>query len=423
MDKPFLKSVIVDQRKLMEDTFGTQKIIEREGLEEARGGLRHPNILLISGLRRAGKSFFSHALVGGGRYGFINFDDERLIGFESSDFNRVLEMFYELYGDLKFLLFDEIQNVSGWELFINRLRPKYRIIVTGSNAHLLSSELATHLTGRFLTRTVFPLSFKEFLSLNGFVPGPDSSYSTREKGTIASFFSQYLNQGGIFEFYKFGNEFLRNLFSSLITKDIVFRHQIKYSAILQEFALLLINYFTNKLSLNKIAKSLDLKSSHTVKEYLKYLEDTFLIFTVNKFSYKVKEQFATLKKVYVVDNGFISALSHKFTEDRGSLLENLVAIELKRRGALERFELLYWDDYRRECDFILKRSRKIFAAFQVCSGLNLKNEERKVEGLTGALEAFGLKEGLILTESEEGEMTRGHFKIKIIPVWKWLLGL
>jgi predicted AAA+ superfamily ATPase len=241
------------------------------------------------------------------------------------------------------------------------------------------------------------------------------------RGKITALFSRYLKEGGVFEYYQFGQEFLRSLFSSIITKDIVGRYEVKHPSVIKELALLMVNYFTSKISLNNLTKNLKIKSSHTTKEYLKYIENTFLVFTINKFSYKLKEQLATFKKGYIMDNGIISSLISDLSENRGRLLENLVAIELKRKSWREGFGLYYWDNYNVECDFIKKEGREITGAYQVCLELNLNNREREISGLIAALKEFGLKEGLMLTESTEQELKVGGFKIKIMPVWKWLL--
>lgn len=421
MNKEIIKNIIVDQKELFAYRFKTERIVQREGLKRCKIYLKHPNILLISGLRRAGKSFFAHLLSDKITCPFVNFDDERLMGLKTKDLNTVLECLYDIYNEFEYLLFDEIQNIPGWELYINRLRNKYRIVITGSNANLLSSELATHLTGRFVSHTVFPLSFREFLIFKSFELKKASIYSTREKSKIVSLFNEYLRRGGIFEYYKFGGEYIRELFSSIITKDVIVRYRVKYSVILEELALLLVNYFASKISVNNITKSLKVKSPHTIKEYIKYLEDTFLIFTVNKFSYKVKEQLSTFKKVYIVDNGIINSLIFDFSQNKGRLLENLVAVEFKRKGLFDNSEVFYWDNYNVECDFVIKKGRKVISACQVCSEINIKNKKREFNGLIGALKEFNLKEGLILTESSEEEINTGGFKIKIKPVWKWLL--
>ncbi|MBU2568406.1 MAG: DUF4143 domain-containing protein [Elusimicrobia bacterium] len=172
-----------------------------------------------------------------------------------------------------------------------------------------------------------------------------------------------------------------------------------------------------------MALHLGLKSSHTAAEYVSYLESSFLIFMLNKFSYKLKEQFTAFKKCYVIDNGFINALSFNFSENRGRYLENLVAIELKRRSIRNDFEIYYWDNYHVECDFIIKKGKHVISLYQVCSELNMNNRKREINGLTCAMKEFGLKNGTILTESTEDEISANGYKIQVIPVWKWLISI
>lgn len=421
MDKSFLKNIIADQRESVTAKLSSENIISRDGLVTAMGYLKHPNILLISGPRRAGKSIFAHILAKGIKYTHLNFDDERLTGFKTADFNNLLECFYELYPGFEVMILDEIQNIKGWELFVSRLRDKYKVIVTGSNANLLSSELATRLTGRFLTHTVFPLSFNEFLRFKGWTPKPNWEHSTEQRALTHGLFSQYMTGGGIFDYYKFGKEFLRQLFSSVITKDVVLRYGIRHPTIFEEFGLLAVNYYNCKISYNKISKALQIRSPNTTRQYLKYLENAFLVFSINRFSYKVREQLSTLKKIYVIDNGFIQSLSLNPSEDKGKLLENIVAVELKRRGRLEDFELFYWDEPGYECDFVIRKAKKFILACQVCFELNLNNRNREIAGLNGALNYFGLKNGLLLTDNQEEIIKENGLTINIIPAWKWLL--
>lgn len=423
MNKEFLKNVIVDQKDLIETHIKSENIIERDGLTQCSNFITHPNILLISGLHRAGKSFFSHLLVKEKKYAYINFDDERLISFKTEDLNSLLESFYELYGDCDYFLFDEIQNIKGWELFINRLRLKYKIIITGSNARLLSSEMATHLTGRFDTHTIFPMSFTEYLRFHSTPSENLKHFSTREKARYGSLFENYLRSGGIFEYYRFGKEHIRSLFSSIITKDILSRYAIKFPVELEELALYMVNSFASKISVNKITKMLGINSPHTIREYIKYLENTFLIFGVNKFSYKLKEQRSAFRKIYIMDNGIIDSLLFDFSANKGRLLENTVAIELKRRSIREAFDFYYWSNYINECDFVIKTGRKIASIYQVCYELTEKNQQREFAGLVEAAREFNLKEGVVLTMFQEDTQTFNGFTIKIVPVWKWLVNL
>lgn len=421
MNKELLKQVIVDQRQELDERFNRESVVVREGVAVCGKYLDHPNLVLISGMRRAGKSFFAHLSAGKERYAFLNFDDERLLDFSAKDFNTVLECFGELYKEPGILLFDEIQNVRGWELFVSRLRNTHKVIVTGSNAHLLSREMSSHLTGRFMEFTLFPMSFKEYCLFKGVGHRETDMYATRSRSRITGLFSEYLQNGGIFDYYKFGPEFLRTLWRSVIDRDIVIRYHVKYPEILEKLALVLVNSFASKVSGAKLAKHFSLKSAHTVGDYIRSIENVFLMFPVHKFSYKVKEQFTTLKKMYVIDNGFIRALSFSFSENRGRMLENIVAVELKRQCVRAGAQLFYWDNYHHECDFVVKKGEKITGIYQVCSEVSVANREREINGLLAAAEEFGLKQAYILTSSQEEVFQEKGCHIELMPVWKWLL--
>lgn len=421
MNKELIKNVIADQRELIEEKLKNEKIIGRDGIEKCSRYLKYPNVLLISGIRRSGKSIFAHLLAGHKKYASINFDDERLMDFSTGDFNLVMESFYELYENFDYLLFDEIQNIKGWELFINRLREKFKIIVTGSNANLLSKDLATHLTGRFNDFVLYPMNFKEYLSFKEKAPNLNY-FSTKQRALASGLFKDYLYNGGIFEYYKFGKEFIRNLFSSIITKDVVVRYKIRRAKELEDLAVLMANYFASKISMSNLANVLRVKSPNTIREHVGYLENSFLFFTINKFSFKIKEQLSTFKKVYCTDNGILSSLIFNISENRGRFLENMVAIELKRNSYLYDYEIYYWDNGSKfECDFIVKKQARVVSAIQVCSELTIKNKKREIGGLVEAMKYFGLKEGYIFTLSEEDELIEDGFKINIVPVWKWIL--
>jgi hypothetical protein len=420
MNKETLMQVIVDQKQELEERFRREKILTRDGVELCGKYLAHPNLLLVSGMRRAGKSFFAHLAAGKGQYAFLNFDDERLMGFSAKDFNIVLECFNELYKEHGILMFDEIQNVRGWELFVSRLRNTNKVIVTGSNAHLLSKEMSTHLTGRFMEFALFPMSFKEYCGYKGAEFKGKDVYSTRARSSISALFSEYVQNSGIFDYYKFGPEFLRTVWRSVIDRDIVIRYRIKYPGILEQLALLLVNSFASKVSIANLTRHFKLKSPHTINDYIRYIENVFLMFPVYKFSYKLKEQFTTFRKMYIIDNGFIRALSFSFSENRGRMLENMVAVELKRCCVREGSQLFYWDDYHFECDFVVKKGTKINSIYQVCAELAVANREREVKGIVAAAREFGLKNGYILTFSQEETIRESGCTIEVMPVWKWM---
>ncbi|MBF0106303.1 MAG: ATP-binding protein [Deltaproteobacteria bacterium] len=233
-------------------------------------------------------------------------------------------------------------------------------------------------------------------------------------------FKNYLEQGGIVDRYKFGPEFLQSLFSSIINRDIIARYRIRYPVQLQNLAQLLMNSFSSKSSPTKLAKHLNIKSPNTVRQYIQFLENSFLIFGLHKFSFKLKEQQASYKKMYSMDLGLARTLDIESVPHESRYLENLVAIELKRRCSLENHSLYYWDNYHKECDFVVMSKNKITKAIQVCWELNPHNEDREFAGLVEALKTFRLKSGTILTLSSEDTVQYQGHTIHIQPVWKWL---
>jgi predicted AAA+ superfamily ATPase len=371
-------------------------------------------------MRRVGKSTFAHLLAGEKKYVFMNFDDERLIGFTSNRFQLLLDAFHDLDGEPDCFLFDEVQNISGWELFINRIRPGHRIIITGSNANLMSAEMATHLTGRYDEWTLHPMSFDEFLRFKNTPLPANHGHSTSQRSRFKKLFDEYCFSGGIFEGYTLGKEHLRTLFRSVFTKDIIGRYRISYPAALEELAAIIINSFAQSVSLNKIAKRIGLKSPHTIKDYLGYLETTYLFFSVKKFSFRIKEQQASLRKAYCCDNGMISSMLFETSANAGRFLENLVAVELKRRERTGG-SFFYWDDYRRECDFVIKCGNKVTEAIQVCHELTEENRNREQRGILAAMEEFNLDCGTILTADQEDELELEGKRLRVIPAWMWLL--
>ncbi len=378
-------------------------------------------IKVVMGPRRSGKSFFSlHALNKLGSFGYANFDDEKLV--EVEDYNEILNVINSLYSNPKYLLFDEIQNLGKWELFVNRLqRQGHNLVITGSNSNLLSKELATHLTGRHLPIIISPFSFKEFLALE---KKELTKSETKEK-----LFS-YLTYGGYPEplvkklDYK---DYLSTLFTSVIYKDIVKRFKIRSASAIEDLAIYLISNITKEFSYNTLARVTKCKSVHTVEKYLNYLEEAFIFFRMNRFSYKVKDQIASSKKIYCIDNGLVYAKAFKFSSDIGRLYENLVAIELKKLEAKGAAHIYYWKNpQHEEVDFLVKKGKNINQLIQVCYDIgNIKTKEREVRALIKASKELKCKNLLVITEDYEADEQTSWFgikrKIKFLPLWKWLL--
>jgi len=348
------KPIIKEQREELLEIEAREGFIPREAQEQVGIFLAHPNILVVTGVRRCGKSVFSYLLVKGQNFGYINFDDERLVGTKASDLNDILQAFYELYGDIEYIVLDEIQNVEGWELFANRLRRTKKVIVTGSNSRLLAGEMATHLTGRYMDIQLTPFSYREFLEMKGFKRS--STYTTKKKAELMGILNDYMRTGGLPEVHKFGRAMIQRIYDDIITKDIIIRHHIRKKQELKKLARYLITGFSNEITYSKLSKILDIKHVSTVSNWVSYLKDAFLIIVLERFNFKLKQQFNTPKKVYCIDNGIVTSIGFNLSENRGRLMENMVAVELHRICSVDPIlELFYWKDHQQnEVDFIIK---------------------------------------------------------------------
>ena len=427
MNTAEMKRVIQDQEIERIQLAERENIIEREiSREELLKALAVPNILAILGIRRCGKSVLSWNILKGNKVGYINFDDESLYGIEVKDLNVVLKAFYELYGDPEFIILDEIQNVSGWELFANRLRITKKVIITGSNSNLLSGELSTQLTGRHTDFNLFPFSFKEFLMYNKFNLEEEGKfeYSTKFSAKLENLLEKYISSGGLPEAYKIPG-MSKTVFSDIIQKDIVRRYRIKNVSVIESMAKYLISNFSNEMTFSKLKNVFSIGRMETIKKYVKYLQDAHLIIVLERFSFKLKQQLIAPKKVYCMDTGIINSIAFRFTEDPGKFIENLVAVELLRRKSYSRpdTEVYYYKDHQqREVDFVVKEGLAIKQLIQVCYNIDdLSTKERELKALDKASSELKCKNLLIITWDYESEEDFNGNNIKFIPLWKWLI--
>jgi hypothetical protein len=363
-----------------------------------------PFATVLSGIRRCGKSTLLRQLMGKtkGPY-YFNFEDPRAAAFELSDFQKLDEVFAEEFGKSDRYFFDEIQNVGKWELFVRaKLDQKKRFFITGSNASMLSKELGTRLTGRHLKRELFPFSYREFLA-----------FTSKKEGVES--FRQYLRSGGFPEYVEYGKaEMLHELFNDIIARDVVVRQKLRSAKTITEMALYLISNTGKEFSYNGLRKTFELGSTNSAVDFVSYLEDAYLLFTVPKFDYSLRKQRANPKKVYSVDNGLSTANTASFSADNGRMLENHVFMDLKRRG-----KDVYYFRENKECDFIVKDKGKAASAIQVCYELDEDNKKRELEGLLEAMDKLGLKEGTILTMDAEDKLTLNGRTVRVTPAWKW----
>ncbi|MBI4600138.1 ATP-binding protein [Candidatus Uhrbacteria bacterium] len=412
MNKNLLSTIVLDQRQSFNRE---QSVIFRDGLPSP--DTSDKKILVLSGVRRSGKSTALRQLVQGrSDFYYLNFEDERLIDFLVTDFQILTEVFLEQFGESRLFLFDEIQNVSGWERFVRRLHDNgHKIVVTGSNARLLSSELATSLTGRYRKIEFYPFSFQEFLRAKKF--HVKDARTTKEQSTLHSLFQNYQKNGGFPEVVLSGSaDDLRQLYQDILLKDLIVRYRIRQVREFRELALFLLSNSGVPVSFNNLRKVLGFKSVTTVKNFSDAMEEAYLFLSTVKFDFSVKKQILNDRKMYAIDTGLITASSFSFSKDTGRLLENVVAIELRRRG----YPLYYFLE-KHECDFILKRGPKVEGAIQVTEHMDKKNNNREIEGLIAACSKYNLSRGLILTDSQEDHIRESSIDIEIVPIWKWLL--
>lgn len=420
MDKNIIRQVLIEQKKEIKRVF-QEKLILREIIPQAQKMFNSDLIKVITGVRRCGKSTLAHYLLKDSKYGYINFDDERLIGVKTGNLNDFLEILHELEGDFRFLVLDEIQNVDGWELFANRLkRGGYNIIITGSNSRLLSKELATHLTGRHFNIELYPFSFKEFLLYNNYVLENRNQYSTKIKAEVKRWLGKYLQYGGMPESIRIEPkiQYLQELYNKIISKDIILRYNIKYARDLKEIALFSISNFASKISYHKIRNIFEMKSVHTVKNYVNYMEEAYLLFQLNAFSFKLKEQLKLPKKLYCIDSGITNAIVPRLTLDYGRILENVVFLELKRRNK----EVYFYSQPGFKVDFLIRKGIKADQLIQVSYSIeNDQTKKREINALIKASNDLNCKNLIIITWDSESEEKINSLNIRCIPLWKWLL--
>ena len=381
-----------------------ERVINRDLTQKIK--LQNKFAVIISGIRRSGKSTLMKSIARKIKhFYYISFEDPRLMGFDLEDFERLESIFNKVYGKSDYYFFDEIQLVAKWEFYIRKLLDQNKfVVITGSNASLLSRELGTKLTGRNLRYELFPFSYKEFLA-----------FSNKSKGTAS--FSEYLINGGFPEYLLLKEpKILQDLLVDSLFRDIAIRHRIKNVKQLNELAVYLISNVSKEFSYNSLRKMFNLGSTNSVSKFISFLEESYLLFSLPKFDYSLKKQIVNPKKVYCIDNGLITQNSKTFSNDFGKLLENSVFINLKSKQK----ELFYFKG-NKECDFVVRIGSKIEEAYQVCYILDDFNKEREINGLIEALNEFNLKEGFILTLNQEDEFLIEGKKIHILPTWKWLL--
>ena len=422
VDKRIIEQVLSEQYEelavLKDITLCTRK-------EEEQVDLDSNLAQVIIGVRRSGKSTLCYNVLKSrsDKFAYANFDDERFVNLQTSDLNVILEVLYKIYGDFKYLFLDEIQNIDGWHLFVNRLlRQRMHIIVTGSNAKLLSGELATHLTGRNEQIELYPFSFAEWCQCKGI---DINSKTTKAEALRRAAFDEYLKQGGFPELLHKENKtrYIGNLINNILKRDIEQRHKVKYIETFERLAHHLMNVAPITVVENDLASTVGIKSSHTVNNYIGFLKDAYLLLGVKKFSPKSRQRIRG-EKIYPVDVSLMDSRPEAFVgENIGWRLETIVYIELLRRNRPKERDVYYYKNSSGyEADFVVCKNNIVEEIYQVSYDISKeKTRKRELRGLLTASKETQCNNLFLITDFQREEVIVEDKVIKIIPAYDWLI--
>ncbi|MFH0799395.1 MAG: ATP-binding protein [Pseudomonadota bacterium] len=423
MERNSLREIALDQRRIFsKKPRGTK----RDALDAFGRHIGKPHAVVISGVRRCGKSTLLLQIADkyfGDDYFYFNFEDDRLIGFTPRDFSLLHEVLIECFGEQKVFLLDEIQNAPGWEGFLHRMQEAgFKFVITGSNASLLSRELGTKLTGRHLGVELYPFSFIELARHCDVDVSERNLLTPAGRAGIAKLFARYRLHGGFPQYLAYNDpEILSQLYDDILYRDVAARHDIKNIRELKELAIYYMSNVSALSSFNRLKKAFGMGSVTTVSSYTEYLEQSYLISSVNVFDYSVKRKAIAPKKVYAIDTGLANIVSLSFSKNLGPLAENIVFLELMRRG----LDVSYYKTQSGcEVDFACVAGRKIAGLIQVSHSISDKTTfERETRALFEAMQETGMRRATILTENEHEAIASKGMRIYVIPIAQWLLGM
>lgn len=414
-----MKSIILNQRK-ERDKLLSRPYLTRHSHYDNEVLLSSKLIKLITGPRRVGKSTFALLMLRGKKFAYLNFDSKPLL--DAWDENLVMRMLDDVYPDYEYILLDEVQNLSGWDLWVSQLyRMGKNLIVTGSNAKMLSSEMATVLTGKYLQLEMLPFSLAEFFEWNNTTL---SRAGGEDETNTHALIDDYLRNGGYPETAAsraLTANYLDTLFDSIIWKDVAQRHKVRNVSDLNSLAMYLASNFCNPVSANNLAIELGLSSVATTKKFMDYLHEPYLFFYLPRYNNKLKLMKKAPQKVYIVDNGFVVAKAFSLSENLGRLLENQIFIELLRRGYNTEQTLFYYRSRNdKEVDFVLREGTNIKSLMQVCYDLSSpKTAKREVNALVECAEELKCSNLIIVTNNDECIIEKDGYKIHVIPISKF----
>ena len=424
MDRQVLTEVVREQYQVLK---ALPTGITRERLDDVLEVLSLPHVVAITGMRRSGKSTLMlqalrQALTSSVYY--LDFEDERLVDFTVNDFNLLHEILIELLGDRHIFFFDEIQVIDRWETCVRRMyKSGNKFIITGSSADLLSSELSTKLTGRHIAIELLPFSFCEYLAFIGNHIDRSKPPLTKERGLLKGAFNEFSIRGGIPEYVQYKNPLIvKNIYENILYKDVIVRHEVRDVKAIRELALWLLSNPGSLISYGKLKNILKLGSINTVKNYIHFLENAYLIFTVEKYSFSMNDQTISQKKIYSIDTGFMEVMGFRFSKNVGKYLENIVYLDLRRRNSGSCQIYYYRNKNGSEVDFCLREGRKVILLLQVSENINSDNtRKREIQALASAMEELHLSEGWIVTLDRTETITVDSKTIYCCAIVEWLL--
>ena len=414
-----MKTIILNQRK-ERDELMSRPYLTRRNNHDTELLLNSHLIKLITGPRRVGKSTQALLMLRDKKFAYLNFDNQQLL--DAWDANLVMRMLDDVYPDYEYLLLDEVQNLKAWDLWVSELyRQGKNLIITGSNAKMLSSEMATALTGKYIQVEMLPFSLEEFFDWNKLAL---NELKEEQKTEASVLLDDYLRNGGYPEAVasrQLARSYLYTLFDSVVWKDVAKRHNVRNITDLNDLAIYLISNFCNLVSANELAGELGFSSVNTTKKYMDYLHEPYLFYYLPRYNNKLKLMKKAPRKVYVVDNGFVGAKAFSLSDNLGRLLENQVFIELLRRGYdTDKTMFYYRSRNNKEVDFVLREGTHIERLVQVCFDLSSpKTMKREVESLAECAGELNCNNLAIVTNTDDSIIEKDGYKIDVIPISKF----
>ena len=414
-----MKTILQNQRKERDELL-SRPYLERRCNQDMDLLLNSHLIKLITGPRRVGKSTQALLMLRNRNFAYLNFDSQQLL--DAWDADLVMRMLDDVYPGYEYLLLDEVQNLEAWDLWVSELyRLGKNLVITGSNAKMLSSEMATALTGKYLKVEMLPFSLEEFFDWNKL---DLSKLNPEQQADASALMDDYLRNGGYPEVVasrQLTRTYLDTLFDSIVWKDVAKRHSVRNVTDLNDLALYLVSNFCNPVSANELTEELGFSSVNTTKKFMDYLREPYLFYYLPRYNNKLKLMKKAPRKVYVVDNGFVAAKAFSLSDNLGRLLENQVFVELLRQGYDTDKTMFYYRSRNdKEVDFVLRKGTHIEQLVQVCYDMsNAKTEKREVDSLIECAAELNCSNLVIMSNNEERTIEKDGYRIDVVPVAKW----